>query len=471
MPVSPSLRPSARPGVPVRRLERRLLACAGFEDLILLYPLYAVLFTEHGLGTAQISSLFAIASLTGLLIEVPSGVWADLVSRRLVLICGPLLSAAGFALWVAVPSYGAFALGFVLWGAGGSLRSGAFEALAHDELERLGAGGRYTRLMGRCTAVSATATAVATAVAGPVHALGGYPVLGIASVAACLLCAAAAAGLPEHRHRSGATRGCSDPGSGSAAGCGSDRGSGSGPDRGSASDSAAGSGAGSGSASGADLGSGSGSASGAAARPGPVATLRLGLAEARGSGSVRYALLMAVVLTAIWGALDEYVPLLAAESGAAVEHIPFLVLAVWAGVTAGGLLADRADRLSGGAVRLSGLFPAGALTAAGALLASGALLGGAAGFLLLGLAFLVFQAADVVADARLQSAITGPSRATVTSLAGFGGSAVTLLVYAVYGAASGLLGHAQLFALFALPCAAVAAVMAHTGRTAGRERS
>ena len=91
------------------------------------------------------------------MLEVPSGVWADAVSRRALLTLAPLLSGAGFGLWVLAPSYEAFALGFVLWGAQGALQSGALEALVYEELERTGAEGRYPRLMGRATALGTIA--------------------------------------------------------------------------------------------------------------------------------------------------------------------------------------------------------------------------------------------------------------------------------------------------------------------------
>ncbi|MFK4596573.1 MFS transporter [Streptomyces pristinaespiralis] len=379
----------------VRRLERRLYAYAGLEDFVLLYPLYALLFAEHGLTTVEISSLFAIWCVVGLLVEVPSGVWADAVSRRVTLVAGPLLTAVGFALWALTPSYAAYAAGFTLWAVGGSLRSGSMEALVHDELERLGAADRYGRTMGRAAAFSMAATAAATAAAAPALALGGDTLVWAGSIAACVLCAATGATLPEHRaaaHHD--TTG----------------------------------------------------------RPGYLATLRSGLAEVRGSRPVRRAMVLAVVITSVWGVLDEYVPLLAAATGVATETVPLLVLVVWVGGTLGSLLVTAGERLS---VRATGALVAAAAVA----LAAGALSGTPAGFALLAVAFLVFQLADVLADVRLQAAITGRSRATITSLTGLGTNIASLLAYGTYAVLSPHASHGTVFALLALPYLLVAAVM------------
>lgn len=401
-------RPGAAPppSRAVRRLELRLYVYAGLKDLVLLYPVYALLFAENGLDTAEISSLFVLWSLTGLLAEVPSGVWADTVSRRLPLVVGALMTGAGFALWTLLPSYPAFAAGFVLWGLGGALGSGALEALVYEELERLGETARYPGLMGRTAAALTLATAVATALATPVFAVGGFLALGLASTAVCVLCALAAAVLPEHRESRAAA---GDEGDGR----------------------------------------------------GYRATLRAGLGEVRRVPAVRSALLTVVVVTSVWGALDEYVPLLAAATGAAIRDVPLLVLCVYAGVALGGVLASRAGGIA--PVRAAAL-----LGAASVLLAAGGLSGTPAGFVLLAPAFLVFQLIDVVADARLQDALPGSARATVTSLAGLGSEASTLVVYGVYGAAAGFTGHGVLFALFASVYAVAAAGFAVRGRAGGR---
>nr|WP_269433573.1 MFS transporter [Nonomuraea sp. SBT364] len=365
------------------------------DEFVLLYPVYTLLFAETGLSVAETTSLLVIWSVTGLLLEVPSGALADVFSRRLLLCVGPLLAATGFALWVIFPSYWTFAAGFVLWGVRGALTSGSLEALVYEELQRVGEAGRYAGLMGRASSVGLAATASAIGLAIPVFAVGGYLAVGAASVVACVLCSAAALAFAEHRAPAA--------------------------DDGDEEDD----------------------------EPGYWTVLRNGLAEARRNRRVSRWLLLSAATGAIWGALEEYVPYLGTEIGMPLAGVPVLVLLVWAAATAGGLLAGKAERLAERRLALM-------LLAAALALAGGALSGRPAGFALIALAFGAFQLADVVADARLQESIDGPSRATVTSVAGLGREGVTLLVYTAYGTASTMAGHGVTFALFAVPYVIVA---------------
>ena len=66
------------------------------------------------------------------------GAWADTVPRRRLLVLGAALYTGCFALWTAVPTYAAFAGGFVLWGLSGSLVSGTYEAYVYDHLHARG---------------------------------------------------------------------------------------------------------------------------------------------------------------------------------------------------------------------------------------------------------------------------------------------------------------------------------------------
>ncbi|QGN48713.1 MFS transporter [Micromonospora sp. WMMD558] len=425
-----------RPDRRVRRLAATLYAYAGLRDLVLLYPVYALLFADTGLSVWQISTLFVIWSASGILLEVPSGALADALSRRLLLSLAPLVTAAGFALWVLVPSYPAFAAGFLLWGAGGALASGALEALVYTELDHLGAAGRYARVIGRARTAETVGVLASIVLAAPVLAVGGYPAVGAASVLACLLAAAVATRLPEHR----------DPGADHA---------GSGPPGGSARSGVAGGSGGSRDSGGSDGFGRSGQSGGTDCDDdlGWWGSLRAGLAEAHADRRVRAAVLLVAAVAAVWGALDEYTPLLARDTGVSEPVVPLLLLLTWVGVAVGGLLAPAGERL--GRRGYGGL-----LAGSAAALAVGALLGQPVGFVLVGAAFGGFQLATVLADARLQARITGPSRATVTSLAGMATDVTIIAVYATYGLLATAAGNGVAFAVAAGPYLVMALLMA-----------
>ncbi|MFG3698680.1 MFS transporter [Micromonospora sp. NPDC047620] len=422
----------------VRRLAAILYGYAFLGELVLLYPLYALLFSDTGLSVWQISSLFVIWSASGILLEVPSGAFADAVSRRLLLALAPLVTAAGFALWVLVPSYPAFAVGFVLWGAGGALASGALEALVFDELDRLDAAGRYARVIGRARTAETLGVLASIVLAGPVFAVGGYPAVGVASVLACLPAAAVATRFPEHRRRDAplAAAGAAGPAAATDAGpaaTASQERTGRAVEAGRDADDEDGDD---------DLGW--------------WASLRAGLAEAHADRAVRAAVLLVAAVAAVWGAIEEYTPLLARDTGVAEAAVPLLLLLIWVGVSAGGLLAPAGERLTTRGY-------AGLLAVSGVALAAGALLARPVGFVLVAAAFCGFQLATVLADARLQARITGSSRATVTSLAGMATDLTIIAVYGGYGLLATGAGNGVAFAVAAVPYLIVALLLVTRG--------
>ncbi|MGW4755732.1 MFS transporter [Streptomyces chartreusis] len=396
-----TLSPARVPATGVRRLTTTLYGYSFLDDFVLLYPVYALLFADTGMSLWQISSLFALWSITGVLLEVPSGAWADAVSRRRPLWIGPLLTAAGFALWVAVPSYWAFAAGFVLWGAGGALGSGALEALVYDELDRLGAADRYAGVMGRSRAARLLGTVSSIGLAGPVFARGGYAAVGAASFVACLLTAAVATRFPEHRVRVETDD------------------------------------------------------------DGWAKTLRTGLAEVRGDRAVRGALLLVPAVAAVWGALDEYTPLLVRDIGVAEATVPYLIMLIWAGVTLGSLLTGPAERL--GTTGLAALLAASALA-----LAVGAAARSLAGIALVSLAFAGFQLAEVLADVRLQHRIDESRRATLTSVASLGTELATVVTFGVYALLGTEAAHSTVFAVLAVPYLVTALALARSRAATAR---
>ena len=97
-----------------------------------LSPLQLVL-----VGTSLETTIF--------LFEIPTGVVADVYSRRLSIIIGAFLIGAGIALEGSLPVFFAIALGQVIWGIGYTFTSGAIQAWISDEIGEAAANKAFLR--------------------------------------------------------------------------------------------------------------------------------------------------------------------------------------------------------------------------------------------------------------------------------------------------------------------------------------
>ena len=79
------------------------------------------------------------------LFEVPTGIVADVYSRRLSVIIGLALIGLGFALEGLIPAFGAVLAAQVLWGLGATFTSGATQAWIADEIGEDRAGAAFMR--------------------------------------------------------------------------------------------------------------------------------------------------------------------------------------------------------------------------------------------------------------------------------------------------------------------------------------
>lgn len=98
-----------------------------------------------GLNPLQLVLVGTALELTCFLLEVPTGVIADVYSRRLSVIIGTFLIGAGFIVMGAVPEFWVLLVSQVICGAGYTCLSGATEAWIADEVGEGRAGKAFVR--------------------------------------------------------------------------------------------------------------------------------------------------------------------------------------------------------------------------------------------------------------------------------------------------------------------------------------
>jgi MFS family permease len=169
-----------------KKIKRLFYVSAFFEQFVLIFPLYGVMFGNYGLNATSISILFVVSSVITFFMEVPSGAIADRYPRRTVLGLAQLIRGVGFAFWLLMPNFLGFLIGIGLWGIKTALTSGTKEALVYDELKREDKLKKYTQVMGKMNAIGLVARILGAFAAVYVVQFGYQSIL-IASIVACLI--------------------------------------------------------------------------------------------------------------------------------------------------------------------------------------------------------------------------------------------------------------------------------------------
>jgi DHA3 family tetracycline resistance protein-like MFS transporter len=101
--------------------------------------------TVAGLTPLQLVLVGTTLELSVFLFEIPTGVVADVFSRRLSIVIGWMIMGTGFLLEGSIPLFPAILLAQVLWGLGYTFTSGATQAWVTDEIGEAAAGKAFLR--------------------------------------------------------------------------------------------------------------------------------------------------------------------------------------------------------------------------------------------------------------------------------------------------------------------------------------
>ncbi len=153
----------------MKRIERniflyRLFAALSFTPF--MSPVIALFWQENGLDLFEIYVLQASFAIAIAILEVPTGMVADRMGKRLSLLASSIVLIVGIIYYAIATSFWAFFVAEVIIALGASLRSGADSALLYDTLAKLERKEDYTKLEGQSHSIQLIAFAISSLLGG-----------------------------------------------------------------------------------------------------------------------------------------------------------------------------------------------------------------------------------------------------------------------------------------------------------------
>lgn len=137
----------------------------------LVMPIVVLFYKSNGMTMQDIFTLQAVYSVTLMILEIPTGWFADFAGRRTSILTGSFFGFVGYLIYSTSSGFWEFAVAETVLGAGMSLVSGADSALLYDSLASAGKERNYTRYEGRITSIGNFGEAAAGIIGGLLAAL------------------------------------------------------------------------------------------------------------------------------------------------------------------------------------------------------------------------------------------------------------------------------------------------------------
>ena len=117
-------------------------------------PVLALFYIASEVPFEQFTIIMGVFSLVILLLEVPSGVIADLIGKKNAIMAARFMYIGEIFIIAFFNGFWAFFIAKVISGVGVSLRSGAAEALMYDSLKKVGREKEHKRISGTAHTIS-----------------------------------------------------------------------------------------------------------------------------------------------------------------------------------------------------------------------------------------------------------------------------------------------------------------------------
>ena len=145
----------------IERNINRLYIIKVAKWFMLYMPIIVPFYEANNLGMTQLLTLQAIYSISIVVLEIPSGYFADVLGRKNTLIIGSILGFFGFLTYSFSYGFVCFLIAEIILGIGQSFISGSDSAMLYDTLSESKREKEYSRYEGRVISIGNLAEAAA----------------------------------------------------------------------------------------------------------------------------------------------------------------------------------------------------------------------------------------------------------------------------------------------------------------------
>jgi MFS family permease len=137
-----------------------------FSSLIFAMPIYVLFLQENGLNMTQIMILQSVYSATIMLAVVPSGILADYIGRKKVLIFNSVLFMIAWFVYASSYSFTGFLISEVIMALSTAMWMASGTAFFYDSLRELGKEGEFKKLFGNVVSINSAFLGIAALIGG-----------------------------------------------------------------------------------------------------------------------------------------------------------------------------------------------------------------------------------------------------------------------------------------------------------------
>lgn len=169
-----------------------------FKNLTFFEPFLILFLLEKGLSFWQIGIVYSVREITRNLFEIPSGVIADALGRRKILVMSFLVYSGSFVVFYFSNSYQVILVAMVLFAFGDAFRTGTNKAMIFDYISEKGWKDQKVHYYGHTRSWSQKGSAISSLIAAAiVIAFQNYTVIFLASIVPYVINAAIVLSYPK----------------------------------------------------------------------------------------------------------------------------------------------------------------------------------------------------------------------------------------------------------------------------------